>query len=284
MDRSTARIPTRRARIASFMGTLDARLHRARRPHRATVRRLRRARQRRSRQGRATDGARRLSRHFAAGDLSRPRHRRLRDRRQPRRRTRARHRARIRRAHRRAALVVGSDSGDRRRTATARLDADRRRGAPAPRTPGRSCRSMPAAAWCSCRPARASPDFFGGERPGDNSYANSLVALRADTGAGGLASPARASRRVGLRPRRAADADRHRARRQIDSGGRAGDEDRHAVRLRSRDRRAGVRDRRAARAADRMSPGEVTLADATVSRRRRRSSRRRRSRRRMPGA
>lgn len=28
----------------------------------------------------------------------------------------------------------------------------------------------------------ASPDFFGGERPGTNSYANSLVALRADTG------------------------------------------------------------------------------------------------------
>jgi quinoprotein glucose dehydrogenase len=29
----------------------------------------------------------------------------------------------------------------------------------------------------------ASPDFFGGERPGDDEYANSLVALRADTGA-----------------------------------------------------------------------------------------------------
>lgn len=28
----------------------------------------------------------------------------------------------------------------------------------------------------------ASPDFFGGERPGNDSYANSLVALRADTG------------------------------------------------------------------------------------------------------
>jgi quinoprotein glucose dehydrogenase len=28
----------------------------------------------------------------------------------------------------------------------------------------------------------ASPDFFGGERAGDNSYANSLVALRAETG------------------------------------------------------------------------------------------------------
>ena len=29
----------------------------------------------------------------------------------------------------------------------------------------------------------ASPDFFGGERPGDNRYANSLVALDARTGA-----------------------------------------------------------------------------------------------------
>jgi quinoprotein glucose dehydrogenase len=28
----------------------------------------------------------------------------------------------------------------------------------------------------------ASPDYFGGERPGDNRYANSVVALRADTG------------------------------------------------------------------------------------------------------
>jgi len=28
----------------------------------------------------------------------------------------------------------------------------------------------------------ASPDFFGGERPGDNAYANSLVALRGDSG------------------------------------------------------------------------------------------------------
>jgi quinoprotein glucose dehydrogenase len=28
----------------------------------------------------------------------------------------------------------------------------------------------------------ASPDFYGGERPGDNTYANSIVALRADTG------------------------------------------------------------------------------------------------------
>src|SRR6185503_8899816 len=27
-----------------------------------------------------------------------------------------------------------------------------------------------------------SPDYYGGERPGDNRYANSLVALRADTG------------------------------------------------------------------------------------------------------
>jgi quinoprotein glucose dehydrogenase len=30
--------------------------------------------------------------------------------------------------------------------------------------------------------ASASPDFFGGNRPGDNRYANSVIALRADTG------------------------------------------------------------------------------------------------------
>ena len=75
---------------------------------------------------------------------------------------------------------------------------------------------MTVAASCSYRPARPSPDFFGGERLGDNAYANSLVALRADTGAARLASAARASRFVGLRRRGAADARRHRARRQID--------------------------------------------------------------------
>ena len=102
----------------------------------------------------------------------------------------------------------------------------------------------------------ASPDFFGGERTGDNSYANSLVALRADTGAVVWHRQLVHHDLWDYDVAGAADADRHRARRQIDSRRRAGNQDRHAVRLRSRDRRAGVRGRRAARAAVAMSPAK----------------------------
>ena len=111
------------------------------------------------------------------------RHRRLRDRRQRRRRTAARHRARIRRAQRQAAVVLGSDSDIRRR---------KQRGAAGNRKSAQ--RTGAANAWSvlSVDAGRglvfvptgsASPDFFGGERTGDNSYANSLVALHAETGA-----------------------------------------------------------------------------------------------------
>ena len=183
---------------------------------------------------------------------------------------RARHRARIRRAQRQAAVVVGSDSDDRRGSDAARLDSRSRRSAPAPRTHGRSCRSTPAAAWCSCPPARRARTSSAASAPATTAYANSLVALHAETGAARLASPARASRPVGLRRAGAADADRHRARRQIDPGRCPGDEDRHAVRLRPRDRRAGVRGRRAARAA-------VGRRRRSRARRRNRFPRRRRS-------
>ena len=36
--------------------------------------------------------------------------------------------------------------------------------------------------WCSCRRRRRVPDFWGGKRPGNNEHANSVVALRAETG------------------------------------------------------------------------------------------------------
>ena len=104
----------------------------------------------------------------------------------------------------------------------------------------------------------ASPDFFGGERTGDNRYANSLVALRAETGELVWHRQLVHHDLWDYDVAGAADADRHRARRQIDSGGRAGDEDRHAVRVRSRDRRAGVRDRRASRAAVRRRRAKST--------------------------
>ena len=69
------------------------------------------------------------------------------------RRARARHRARLRRAHRRAALVVGSDPATDAEAAHA-AGRPAPRAAPAPRTRGRSCPSMPAADSSSCRPAR----------------------------------------------------------------------------------------------------------------------------------
>ena len=43
-------------------------------------------------------------------------------------------------------------------------------------------------------------DFYGGNRHGDNLFANSLVALDARTRQAALALPDRASRSVGLRP------------------------------------------------------------------------------------
>ena len=65
-------------------------------------------------------------------------------------------------------------------------------------------------AWLSVDAARdmvfiptgsASPDFYGGLRPGDNRHANSVVALRASTGKPALVIPGGSSRPVGLRCR-----------------------------------------------------------------------------------
>ena len=44
----------------------------------------------------------------------------------------------------------------------------------------------------------ASPDFYGAARPGNNGYANSVVALKAATGGGGLGVPDHPPRRLGL--------------------------------------------------------------------------------------
>ena len=79
-----------------------------------------------------------------------------------------------------------------------------------------------------------------------------------------LAFPDRASRPVGLRPAGGAGAVRHQGRRQADQGRGADHQDRLHVRLRSRDRQAGVADRRAAGAAI-DGAGRANLADAAVS-------------------
>ena len=63
----------------------------------------------------------------------------------------------------------------------------------------------------------ASPDFYGGERLGQNLFANSVVALRASSGTAGMAFPGGASRSLGLRPPRPAGALHDASRRPRDS-------------------------------------------------------------------
>ena len=106
----------------------------------------------------------------------------------------------------------------------------------------------------------ATGDYYGGHRPGNNLFAGSLVCLDAQHGQTGVAPPARASRHLGLRPRLAADAHQHHGERQADSRRRAGHEMELSVRVRSRHRRAGVADRRAAGRKGRRSR-RVVLAD-----------------------
>ena len=80
----------------------------------------------------------------------------------------------------------------------------------------------------------------------------------------GLALPADPSRHLGLGQSDGADPARPRRRRAADQSRRAAHEAGVRLRVRSRDRRAGLADRGAARAADRRA-GRVDVADAAVS-------------------
>ena len=53
---------------------------------------------------------------------------------------------------------------------------------PARPTSGRRCRSTTNTALVFLPTSSPSPDFFGGKRPGNDDHANSVVALRAETG------------------------------------------------------------------------------------------------------
>ena len=110
----------------------------------------------------------------------------------------------------------------------------------------------------------ASPDFYGGERPGANRYANSLVALNAGDRRTRLAAAARASRSLGLRRCRATSAHRARAlERQVVSAVVQATKIGLLVRVRSRERRAPAWTSRTSGAARRRS-GRAALADAAL--------------------
>ena len=182
MDRWRPR--RREVRESNLRGDDHCAAHRARWSNRHAVPGLRRqgrsgSHDRSATQARVSLGVRR---HLATDDHRESGDRRLGGAGRPScRRARGRD-PRVRRSHRRAAVVLRSHPA--RREGSGVRDVDRTQG---PRTGA-------ANAWSifSADSARdlvfipvgsASPDFYGGERLGDNKYANSVVALRASTGA-----------------------------------------------------------------------------------------------------
>ena len=108
-------------------------------------------------------------------------------------------------------------------------------------------------------------DFYGGHRPGNNLFAESLVVRRSEDRAAQVALPVRAPSDLELRHarrRRSSPTSPSTASRV--KVGRAAEQAGVAVRLRSRDRRAGLADRGAAGAAVRRA-GREDVADAAAS-------------------
>ena len=107
------------------------------------------------------------------------------------------------------------------------------------------------------------PDFYGGHRPGDNLYAESLVCLDAKTGRRVWQLPDGAPRPVGLRQPGGAEPARRHRRRPAREGGGAGQQAGVRLHVRPGHRDAAVADRRAAGAALRRAR-RAGLADAAV--------------------
>ena len=98
-----------------------------------------------------------------------------------------------------------------------------------------------------------SSDYYGGKRPGNNLYGESLVVRRSEDRAAKVALPARSSSDLGSRHLVGADpAGRHDRRPAAQAGGAAEQAD-LPLRVRSRDRRADLADRRDAGAAGRRA-------------------------------
>ena len=106
-------------------------------------------------------------------------------------------------------------------------------------------------------------DFYGGDRKGNNLFANSLVAIDARTGKRHLASAAHSPRPLGLGHSAVGQAADDPPERQAAAGRRAGHEAGVPLRLRSQDRPADLADRGAAGAADRRAR-RVVVAHAAV--------------------
>ena len=106
-------------------------------------------------------------------------------------------------------------------------------------------------------------DFYGGDRPGNNLFGESLVCVDLKTGQRKWHYPDRASPDLGLRPVVGAAARRHHGERPGHQGGRAAEQGSVPVRVRPRHRSAGVADRGAS-GAEGIRAGRVVFADAAV--------------------
>ena len=191
------------------------------------------------------DRIRRLRGDVAAGDRRRHPRRRIRDCRRHVEASPERRGARLRRCHRALEVDLGSDSAG-----SNAVGADTWKNNSASRTGSANAWSVivgdPEHNLVFVPTSSPSHDYFGGERLGDNLFADSLVALRADTGDARLALPDRASRSLGLRRRVAADSLRLAQGRTRGRGGGRRLQDRTSVHPRSGDRRTAAAGRGAA--------------------------------------
>jgi quinoprotein glucose dehydrogenase len=108
-------------------------------------------------------------------------------------------------------------------------------------------------------------NYYGGDRPGNNLFSNTTIALDAQTGKTEVALPEHPSRDLGLQPSARRGSYRHPERRPDDSRARAGREIGFHVHPESRGRHAGLRRRRTSAGEGRRA-GEWYPADATDSR------------------
>ena len=103
-----------------------------------------------------------------------------------------------------------------------------------------------ARAWSTCRSSCRPATTTAAIGPGNGLFGESLVARRSEDRQAQVALPARAPRHLGHGHPVRADPRRHHRQRPDDQGGRAADQAGVALRVRSRDRQAGLADRRAA--------------------------------------
>ena len=111
----------------------------------------------------------------------------------------------------------------------------------------------------------AAPDYYGGHRPGANLFAESLVALDLETGERVWHFQVVHHGTLGLRPARCPEPDRHHGGRPAHQGSGADHQAGLHVRLRPRDRRAGLADRGARGADGHRHRGRGAVADPAVS-------------------